>query len=379
MGVVLLCCPATPAPPSRLWPDQMPELQPHAGGAGAVRREARGSRSSRFDPIRSNSTHKRERDRGILTQSGNVPFHISVPYKHAAPCHPSAPGGTPASPRTTTRAGKPSAGSIPPSATRIPARPPRSSHEQSRPRAALSSPAGAPRAGRCGAARQAAGTAGPREQPRPRRPLTRAGLGVVVAAVEGAGTRLVAVAGPVGAVGPPAGAQAGRAAAGAAQPAGGAAGGGAAGQGRQHQQRQQGGPTRHGASADLRSPQPGPVCRLKGAGSGRRRGGRSRPASPAPWPRRGKAAGRSPGAASADGGESPAGVPARSVSLSRADPPPSSPGSARAGARRGPGLYPEPDSGLTARAGRCTVNTLGFPDATVTFLSLRGISRCPSI
>ena len=56
--------------------------------------------------------------------------------------------------------------------------------------------------------------------------LTWAGLGVIVAAVEGVLARLVAVARPVGAVGPPAGAAAGRGAARAAQPQGGTAGGG---------------------------------------------------------------------------------------------------------------------------------------------------------
>jgi len=56
--------------------------------------------------------------------------------------------------------------------------------------------------------------------------LTWAGLGVIVAAVEGVLARLVAVARPVGAVGPPAGAATGRGAARAAQPQGGTAGGG---------------------------------------------------------------------------------------------------------------------------------------------------------
>lgn len=69
-----------------------------------------------------------------------------------------------------------------------------------------------------------------------------------MAAVEGVLARLVAVAGPVGAVGPPAGAQAGRVSAGAAQPQGGTAGGGAAGQGQQRQQ-QRGGTARHGGPA----------------------------------------------------------------------------------------------------------------------------------
>lgn len=59
--------------------------RPDAGAVNAFCREAWDSRSSRSDPIHSTSTHTRERDRGILIQSGNFPFHISVLYKHAAP------------------------------------------------------------------------------------------------------------------------------------------------------------------------------------------------------------------------------------------------------------------------------------------------------
>lgn len=216
-------------------------------------REAQTNGSSRFDPIRNSSIRKRERDWGTLTQSGSVPFHVSVPHKHAAsrpdaPCHLPAPG-EPQHLREPQPRWEPSARSIPPSATRPPACPLSLSPGAKRSPAGA---AGAPRAGRCRWARGPAGGSRRRERPQPRRPLTWAGLGVVVAAVEGAGARLVAVAGPVGAVGPPAEAEAGRVAARAAEPAGGAAGVGAAGQGRQGQQRQQGGPAgtpRHGGAA----------------------------------------------------------------------------------------------------------------------------------
>lgn len=84
------------------------ELQPHTVAIDAFCRDAQINMSSRFDPIHSNSIHKRQRDRGILTQSGHVPFHPSVPYKHAASWR-ALPAicsrgtrGTSASPRSAT-------------------------------------------------------------------------------------------------------------------------------------------------------------------------------------------------------------------------------------------------------------------------------------
>lgn len=220
-----------------------------------------------------------------------------------------------------------------------------------------------------------------RPRGRPRRPLTWASLGVVVAAVEGAGTRLVAVAGPVGAVGPPAGAEAGRAAAGAAEPAGGTAGGGAAGQGRQHQQRQQRGPARHGSASDLHSP----LCRLKGRGGGGEGAGPP-PPRPSPAAERGKAAGRSPGATGTDGGESPAAAassPGRSVSPaspSWTDTGPPQGFERAAGAAPGllapePGCGQRPTTGLGQRSVFTQISVVS-PTLTVTFLRLNlcGIS-----
>lgn len=107
-----------------------------------------------------------------------------------------------------------------------------------------------------------------------------------MAAVEGASARLVAVTRPVGSVGPPAGAEAGRVAARAAQPVGGtAASGDAAGQG---EQRQQGGPARHGCSAPppaFAPRQPGTALGLTAPGAGAEGEGAG-PPTLAPWPRR---------------------------------------------------------------------------------------------